>query len=76
MQYYDQQLQTLNNKIKEMENSISFLQDSVLDLSMHLKETQSYLIKLSHNQSETADRVTMWPFVTMPNKSTVHEEKN
>ena len=76
MQYYDQQFQTLNDKIKRMEDSISFLQDSIMELSYHIKDTQSVIIKLSHMQNETNEKVSMWPFVTMPLERSTYEEKN
>ncbi len=34
-------------------------------LSEQIKETQRYLIKLAHNQSEIAKRVSTWPFIAV-----------
>lgn len=66
MEFYDEQLDLVNNKIIQLEKNIVILQENVTHLSEQLKETQRYLIKLAHNQSEVTKRVSAWPFIAVP----------
>ena len=66
MGYYDEDLDMTNNKIKHIESSVAELQDSILQLMHELKETQKFLIKLAHNQGEITKRVSMWPYIAVP----------
>lgn len=66
MEFYDEQLDLVNNKIIQLEKNIVILQENVTHLSEQLKETQRYLIKLAHNQSEITKRVSAWPFIAVP----------
>jgi len=49
----------------ELERSIFLLQENVTELSRHIKETQQYLVKLAHHQSDIAKRLSTWPFLAV-----------
>jgi len=66
MDYYEDELDLTSGKIKNLEISIAELQDSILSLANELKETQRFLIKLAQNQGEVTKRVTMWPYIAVP----------
>ena len=66
MTLYDEELDLSSNKIKNMEVTISEMQDIISSLNHELKETQKFLIKLAHNQAEITKRVSMWPYVAVP----------
>lgn len=68
MEFYEEQLDIVSNKLVEMEKNIALLQENVTYLSEQIKETQRYLIKLAHNQSEITKRVSSWPFIAVPEK--------
>jgi hypothetical protein len=55
----------IEGRLIELEKQIVSLQDTSLMLSEQIKETQRYLIKLAHNQSEIAKRVSTWPFIAV-----------
>lgn len=65
MDYFEEELDLTNSKIKNIEINISELQDSILSLASELKQTQQFLIKLAHNQAEITKRVTMWPYIAV-----------
>jgi len=44
------------------------MQDSMTELSEHIRETQRYLIKLAHHQSEITKRISAWPFIAVDSK--------
>jgi uncharacterized coiled-coil protein SlyX len=52
-------------RITEIEKSICVMQDSMTELSEHIRETQRYLIKLAHHQSEITKRISAWPFIAV-----------
>lgn len=64
-EYYEEQLELAKNKITGLEKQVVLLQDSVYNMSEQIKDTQRYLIKLAHNQSEIAKHVSSWPFVAV-----------
>ena len=66
MEYFEEELDLTNSKIKHIEITISEVQDAVMNLSHELKETQKFLIKLAQNQAEITKRVTMWPYIAVP----------
>lgn len=63
VEYYEEQLDLTKNRITEIEKQIAMMQDAMLTVSEQLKETQRFLIKIAHSQSEVAKRVSTWPFV-------------
>ncbi len=65
MEYYEEQLDLTKNRITEIEKQIAAVQDVTLTLSEQLKDTQRFLVKLAHNQSEIAKRVSTWPFIAV-----------
>ena len=62
------ELELANLKIKELEMLLSETQGVIYTLSAELKETQKYLIKLAHNQAELTKRISMWPYVPVPER--------
>jgi uncharacterized coiled-coil protein SlyX len=65
MKYTEEQLGLSESRMTEIEKSICILQDNMTELSEHIKETQRYLIKLAHYQSEITKRISTWPFITV-----------
>ena len=65
MKFTEEQLDLSEARITEIEKSICIMQDSMTELSEHIRETQRYLIKLAHHQSEITKRISAWPFITV-----------
>ena len=65
MKFTEEQLDLSEARITEIEKSICIMQDSMTELSDHIRETQRYLIKLAHHQSEITKRISAWPFITV-----------
>jgi len=63
MKFTEEQLDLSESRITEIEKSICIMQDSMTELSEHIRETQRYLIKLAHHQSEITKRISGWPFI-------------
>lgn len=59
----EEDLDVVSGRIAELENHIVDMQENITALTMQLKETQHFLIKLAKNQSEITKRVTKWPFI-------------
>ena len=64
-EYYEEQLKHVKSRIVDLEKQVVLLQDTVYTMTEQLKDTQRYLIKLAHNQSEVAKHVSSWPFVAV-----------
>ena len=65
MKFTEEQLDLSEARITEIEKSICIMQDSMTELSEHVRETQRYLIKLAHHQSEITKRISAWPFIAV-----------
>ena len=65
MKFTEEQLDLSESRITEIEKSICIMQDSMTELSEHIRETQRYLIKLAHHQSEITKRISAWPFIAV-----------
>jgi uncharacterized coiled-coil protein SlyX len=65
MKFTEEQLDLSDARITEIEKTICILQDSMTELSEHIRETQRYLIKLAHHQSEITKRISAWPFIAV-----------
>ena len=65
MKFTEEQLDLSDARITEIEKSICIMQDSMTELSEHIRETQRYLIKLAHHQSEITKRISSWPFIAV-----------
>jgi uncharacterized coiled-coil protein SlyX len=65
MKFTEEQLDLSEARIMEIEKSICIMQDSMTELSEHIRETQRYLIKLAHHQSEITKRISAWPFIAV-----------
>ena len=70
MNYTDEYLDLTQQKIKNLEISVSILQDNVSQLTEALRDTQRYLVKLASHHQDLTKRVSAWPFVNISsNKS-------
>lgn len=67
-EFYEEQLDLTNNKITELEKELVMQQETLYNAIEQIKETQRFLIKLAHNQSEIAKRISTWPFVAVKEK--------
>ena len=65
MKFTEEQLDLSESRITEIEKSICIMQDSMTELSEHIRETQRYLIKLAHHQSEITKRISACPFIAV-----------
>ena len=65
MKFTEEQLDLSEARITEIEKSICIMQGSMTELSEHIRETQRYLIKLAHHQSEITKRISAWPFIAV-----------
>ena len=65
MKFTEEQLDLSDARITEIEKSICIMQGSMTELSEHIRETQRYLIKLAHHQSEITKRISAWPFIAV-----------
>jgi predicted nucleic acid-binding Zn-ribbon protein len=68
MEYLEQELDINSQKIKNLEKEIALLHDTIYNLTLSLKETQRYLIKMAQSQSDLTKRVSQWPFIAVPDK--------
>lgn len=66
MQYTDESLDVTMQKIVDIEKNLCIIQENITTLSEQIRETQRYLIKMAHNQSELAKRVSSWPYIPVP----------
>mgnify|MGYP000847377002 FL=1 len=65
MPYTTDQLDQTNLRIIEIEKNLCIMQENITAVSDHIRETQRYLIKLAHHQSEIAKRLSSWPFIAV-----------
>lgn len=65
MKFSEEQLDLTETRITEIEKTICILQDNLTQVSEHIRETQRYLIKLAHHQSEITKRISAWPFIAV-----------
>lgn len=65
MKFTEEQLDLSEARITEIEKTICVIQDNMTELSEHIRETQRYLIKLAHHQSEITKRISAWPFIAV-----------
>lgn len=66
MQYSEESLDVTMQKIVDLEKNLCIIQENITTLSEQIRETQRYLIKMAHNQSELAKRVSSWPYIPVP----------
>jgi uncharacterized coiled-coil protein SlyX len=69
MPYTTDQLDQTNLRIIEIEKNLCIMQENITAVSDHIRETQRYLIKLAHHQSEIAKRLSSWPFIAVTKQS-------
>lgn len=63
MESIEEQLDYMRSKIQEIEKNLNILNENFMVLGEQIKETQRFLIKLGHTQSEIAKRVSSWPYI-------------
>ena len=65
MQYSEDPLDLTNTRLKQLEENICIMQESITNLTDHVKHTQQYLMKLAHHQADLATKLSSWPFVAV-----------
>lgn len=65
MKFTEEQLDLTESRITDIEKTICVMQESMTELSEHIRETQRYLIKLAHHQAEITKRISAWPFIAV-----------
>ena len=68
MQYSEDPLDLTSLRIKQLEENICIMQESITNLSEHVKQTQQYLMKLAHHQADIAKKLSSWPFIAVASK--------
>lgn len=63
-------IEDLNKRIRNLEVSVAHLEASVKALVEENNEFKQYLMQLGKNQKIIADRIALWPFVTVNKKET------
>ena len=67
MEYLEKDLQDDVNakRIKDLEHELEVTRRLLEEAIDSLKDTQRYLVKLAHNQSEISKRVARWPYIVV-----------
>ena len=68
MQYSEDPLDLTSLRTKQLEENICIMQESITNLSEHVKQTQQYLMKLAHHQADIAKKLSSWPFIAVASK--------
>lgn len=68
MQYLEEELDITTQKIQNLENELAKTHEMLLHAIDSLKETQRFLMKMAYNQSEITKRISMWPYIAVPEK--------
>ena len=68
MKYSEDPLDITSLRIKQLEENICIMQESITNLSEHVKQTQQYLMKLAHHQADIAKKLSSWPFIAVASK--------
>lgn len=63
-----QRLRTLEEMVVHLQEQNLAMQETITNLTMSIRDTQRYLIKLAQNQQEVTKRVSMWPYLTISNE--------
>lgn len=66
MQSLEHDLDITTQKIANLEEKIDNTRELLLQTIDSLKDTQRYLMKMAHNQSEITKRVSLWPYIAIP----------
>jgi hypothetical protein len=53
-------------KIQNLEKEMDFIKDALTSHAQTIKECQTYLIKLAHNQAQVTKRISQWPYIAVP----------
>jgi len=62
----DDLLDDINSKkIKDLEYELEVTRRLLEEAIDSLKDTQRYLVKLAHNQSEITKRIAQWPYLVV-----------
>jgi hypothetical protein len=66
MQSLEEELDVTTQKIANLENQLFRTHELLLQTIDSLKETQRFLMKLAYNQSEITKRISLWPYIAVP----------
>ena len=66
MAYLDEELDVTLQKIQNLEKEMDFIKDALTSHAQTIKECQTYLIKLAHNQAQVTKRISQWPYIAVP----------
>lgn len=69
MQSLEEELDITTQKINNLENELFRINEVLAHTMDSLKETQKFLMKMAYNQSEITKRISMWPYIAVPDKS-------
>jgi hypothetical protein len=58
----------LRERIAQLEEAVMSLSADIQNLSSSMKDMQRFIVKMATNQSQLAERVSMWPYVKLENK--------
>ena len=59
----------LRERIAQLEEAVMSLSADIQNLSASMKDMQRFIVKMATNQSQLAERVSMWPYVKVEPKS-------
>ena len=59
----------LRERIAQLEEAVMSLSADIQNLSSSMKDMQRFIVKMATNQSQLAERVSMWPYVKVESKS-------
>lgn len=65
----EEQLDITKTRIAELEKELVVQQETLYTAIEQIKETQRFLVKLAHNQSDVVKRISSWPFVAVRSKN-------
>lgn len=67
-EYFEEQLDVTKGRIIQLEKNLAIMHENVMTVAEQIKETQKFLVKLAHNQSEITKRVSQWPYIAVPER--------
>jgi hypothetical protein len=62
-EFTEEKLDVDRRKLEYLEKQIQVTQELLQDTIDSLRDTQKFLIKLAHNQSDITKRVSLWPYI-------------
>jgi len=65
----EEELDVARGRMVQIEKNLAIMQENIFTVADQLKETQKFLIKIAHNQSEISRRITQWPYIAVEKNS-------